>query len=280
MSIFKIFLFIIIYLNFGSAIANEKIFSWNMTEQFRDIKRISEIVEKTNRLNENLSRTEVNTSLINCLTLQMATIERKTINGSGNSEEFVRSLKEQLSDLSDFSVYPPRKIRIQMLTIDSDQYKNICKRGTVNENFGIEVIWITLNQNIKKWEASTEYKNEINANIAKVKKAEDEKRSENERIRNEEESKKAKLRQQCEKMKSWASDSRELIASALKTSISSVALIRFQMGQWRCLAIIDTPKGPEKCVVMQILQDKKSGEYFADMGGPFAVQAACGGLAF
>ena len=81
-------------------------------------------------------------------------------------------------------------------------------------------------------------------------------------------------------MKNWATDSPELIAAALKTSISSVRLIRFQMGQWRCLATVDTPKGPEKCVVMQILQDKKSGEYFADMGGPFAVQAVCGGMAF
>lgn len=130
------------------------------------------------------------------------------------------------------------------------------------------------------WRESPEGKKYLAEEESKRKKAEDEKRIENERRRNEEESKTAKVRQQCEKMKSWASDSRELIASALKTSVSSVSLIRFQMGQWRCLAVVDTPRGPEKCVVMNILQDKKSGEYFADMGGPFAVQAACGGLAF
>lgn len=81
-------------------------------------------------------------------------------------------------------------------------------------------------------------------------------------------------------MKSWASDSKELIAKALMTSTSSISLIRFEMGRYSCLAIVDTPKGPERCKVMNILQDKKTGEYFADMGLPFGQQAVCGGLAF
>jgi hypothetical protein len=87
------------------------------------------------------------------------------------------------------------------------------------------------------------------------------------------------LRDQCENMKSWASDSRELVANALKVSIQSVSLIRFQMGN-SCIAIVDTPKGPQKCLVRDILQNKKTGEYFADLGGPLAIQAVCGGMAF
>lgn len=122
---------------------------------------------------------------------------------------------------------------------------------------------------------------------AKRKKAEEEqlraeaaKKAELEKQRAEEKAKEALLRQQCEKMKNWASDSRELIAKAFKTSVSSISLIRFEMGRYSCLAIVDTPKGPEKCSVRGILQDKKSGEYYADMGGPFAIQAVCGGLAY
>jgi hypothetical protein len=138
-----------------------------------------------------------------------------------------------------------------------------------------------------KWLESPEGKRYIAEEDAKRKKqqqdqlkAEELKKAEAEKRRAEEKAKEALTRQQCVKMKSWASDSNELIAKALKTSASSISRIRFEMGRFNCLAVVDTPKGPERCTVMDILQDKKSGEYFADMGGPGAIQAVCGGLAF
>jgi hypothetical protein len=139
----------------------------------------------------------------------------------------------------------------------------------------------------EKWLESPDGKRYIAEEDAKLKKlqqeqlkAEELKKAEAEKRRAEEKVKDAMIRQQCTKLKSWASDSNELIAKALKTSASSISRIRFEMGKFNCLAVVDTPKGPERCTVMDILQDKKSGEYFADMGGPYGVQAVCGGLAF
>ena len=94
-----------------------------------------------------------------------------------------------------------------------------------------------------------------------------------------EKEKQERSRLQCERMKNWAGDSRELIGTALRVSASSISLIRFRLGQTNCLAIVDTPKGPEKCAVLNVLQDKKSGEYYADMGG-MGTQAVCGAWAF
>jgi flagellar biosynthesis GTPase FlhF len=142
-------------------------------------------------------------------------------------------------------------------------------------------------ENRRQWLLTAEGKKYLAEEAAKAKKAEEErakqeaiKKAESDKLQAEEKAKKAKMRQQCERMKSWASDSKELISRALKISMSSISLVRFEMGQYSCLAIVDTPKGPEKCSVRDILQDKKTGEYFADMGGPLAVQAVCGGWAF
>ena len=85
----------------------------------------------------------------------------------------------------------------------------------------------------------------------------------------------------CTKMNSWAADSRELIGKALSVSMSSISFVRGELGSTgRCLVVADTPKGPVRCVVFNILQDKETKEYFADLGAPFAIQAVCGGLAF
>jgi hypothetical protein len=87
----------------------------------------------------------------------------------------------------------------------------------------------------------------------------------------------------CTQMKSWASDSRELIARGFSVPMASVSLIRFEFSSTtnRCLAVVDTAKGPTKCTVGAILQDKKTGEYFASMSLiPFAIQAVCGSWAF
>lgn len=142
-------------------------------------------------------------------------------------------------------------------------------------------------QEYKIWFQSPEGKKYFALEEAKEKKAEEErvkaetlKKIESEKLKVAEKAQEIKIRNQCEKMTSWASDSRELIGVALKVSASSVNLLRFQMGQYSCLAVVDTPKGPEKCKVRNILQDKKTGEYFADLGGAFAIQAVCGGWAF
>jgi hypothetical protein len=132
----------------------------------------------------------------------------------------------------------------------------------------------------QQWLQSAEGKKFIADEEDKRQKAEASRKAEADKNRAQENAKKELLRQQCTKMKSWASDSNELIAKALKTSVSSISRIRFEMGSLGCLAVVDTPKGPERCRVMDILQDKKTGEYFADMGLPNGVQAVCGGLAF
>ena len=97
-----------------------------------------------------------------------------------------------------------------------------------------------------------------------------------------EKAEKEKMKQDCLKITAWRSDSRELIATALKVPMSSISLVRTQLGEFdRCLAVIDTSKGPNKCLVMSIFQDKSSKEFAASFASPFgAVQAVCGGLAF
>lgn len=75
----------------------------------------------------------------------------------------------------------------------------------------------------------------------------------------------ARVNQQCEGMKNWATNSEEIIAVSLKTSISKISLIRFKLEKNECVAIIDTPEGPRKCTVIEILKDKKTGKYFAYM---------------
>lgn len=92
-------------------------------------------------------------------------------------------------------------------------------------------------------------------------------------------SEQAKNSPQCEKMNNWASDSRELVGKSLEVSLSSIALLRFQKGQIYCIAIVDTPKGPVKCAVQKIRQDKKSGEFYADLGNVLG-DAICGDWAY
>lgn len=137
------------------------------------------------------------------------------------------------------------------------------------------------------WLASAEGKN-WTAQQQAIARSQEEERLKNEavklaqaeKLRAEERAKKELITRQCENMKKWGADSRELIGRALKVSASSITLLRFSMGQMSCLAIVDTPKGPEKCKVENIIQDKKSGEYFADLGGVTGIQATCGGWAF
>jgi len=78
----------------------------------------------------------------------------------------------------------------------------------------------------------------------------------------------------CEKMKNWASGSRELVAAYIGESMSSISLIRFRKGDLSCLAVIDTPKGPVNCRVEKIRKDEKSGVVYADLRG-FLGDAVC-----
>ena len=85
----------------------------------------------------------------------------------------------------------------------------------------------------------------------------------------------------CTKMNNWAASSRELIGKALGVSSSTISFIRGELGSsGKCLVVADTPKGPVRCVVYDVLQDQDTKEYFASLRFPFAVQAACGSLAF
>lgn len=90
-----------------------------------------------------------------------------------------------------------------------------------------------------------------------------------------------RIKQNCSQLVNWSADSRELIARALNVSMSSVSFVRGELGtSGRCLVVVDTPKGPTKCQVEDLWQDKDSKQYIALLGGPLAVQAVCGGLAF
>ena len=98
-----------------------------------------------------------------------------------------------------------------------------------------------------------------------------------------EKAEKEKMKQDCLKITAWGSDSRELIATALKVPMSSISLIRTQLGALdHCLAVIDTAKGPEKCRVMRIFQDRNTKEYAASFSDGIipAYQAVCGPWAF
>lgn len=138
----------------------------------------------------------------------------------------------------------------------------------------------------QKYLESPEGKKYLAEEAAKEKKAEEERlkseaaeKLKSDKKNAEEKAKKEKIRQQCEKMNAWASDSREIISGSLNISMNSISLVRFEM--WKnCLAIIDTPKGPNKCQVMDIIEDKKTGTYFADMGMRPYRAPICGGLAF
>ena len=90
-----------------------------------------------------------------------------------------------------------------------------------------------------------------------------------------------RIKENCAKLVNWSADSRELIARALNVSMASVSFVRGELGtSGRCLVVVDTPKGPTKCQVDDLWQDKESKEYIALLGGPLAVQAVCGGLAY
>lgn len=90
-----------------------------------------------------------------------------------------------------------------------------------------------------------------------------------------------RIKENCTKLVNWSADSRELVARALNASMYSVSFVRGELGSsGRCLVVVDTPKGPTRCQVEDLWQDKESKEYFALLGGPLAVQAVCGGLAF
>lgn len=90
-----------------------------------------------------------------------------------------------------------------------------------------------------------------------------------------------RITKNCAKLVNWSADSRELIARAVNVSMSSISFIRGELGSsGRCLVVVDTPKGPTKCQVEDLWQDKESKQYIALLGGPLAVQAVCGGLAF
>ena len=98
-----------------------------------------------------------------------------------------------------------------------------------------------------------------------------------------EKAEKEKMKQDCLKITAWSSDSRELIATALKVPMSSISLIRTQLGALdHCLAVIDTAKGLEKCRVMRIFQDRNTKEYAASFSDGIipAYQAVCGPWAF
>ena len=165
--------------------------------------------------------------------------------------------------------------------VDPDEYqRNIAHRQESERKAKEE-------EKRQAWLASAEGKNYTAQQEAMARsQAEDRVKSEaikqanSEKLRAEEKAKKELISRQCETMKKWGADSRELIGRALKVSASSITLLRFSMGQMSCLAIVDTPKGPEKCRVSNILQDKKSSEYFAALGSLGAIQAVCGDWAF
>ena len=97
----------------------------------------------------------------------------------------------------------------------------------------------------------------------------------------EEKEEKEYIKENCTKVTAWRTDAAELVGKALKVSANSVYLIRTELGTFdRCLAVVDTPKGPERCVVMRIFQDKDTKAYAIDLGDIFAVQAVCGAFAF
>jgi len=70
--------------------------------------------------------------------------------------------------------------------------------------------------------------------------------------------------QNCKKINGWASDARELIASKLKTSVSSITFLRPKY-DYLCYVIADTPQGPYKCYVQTILSSDKGKTAFANI---------------